>query len=61
MLRLKSFFKVKFRSVALECLCTVIASMSPQKRRQSPGHNPLSGLQSSLTKFVRQVAEVDLA
>ena len=57
MLRLKSF-KVKFCSVVLGC--TVIASVSPQKGRQSPGHNPLSGLQCSLTKFVCQVANVDL-
>ena len=44
----------------LDVFCTVIASMWPQKRRQSPGHNPLSGLQCSLTKSVRQVAKVDL-
>ena len=46
MLRLKSFFKVKFHSVVLGCLlyhnCLHVAP------KGTPVHNPLSGLQCSL-------------
>jgi hypothetical protein len=55
MLCLKSLFKVKFRSVVLylDAFCTVIASVSPQKGRGVE-------YEYEKTKFVRQVAKVDL-
>jgi hypothetical protein len=53
MLRLKSFFKVKFRSVVLGCLLY-----------RNRLHVALKGkkkiMNNEKTKFVRQVAKVDL-
>ena len=60
MLRLKSFLKVKFRSVVLGCLLYRNRLHVAPKGTPVAGHNPLSGLQRSLNKFVRQVAKVDL-
>jgi hypothetical protein len=42
MLRLKSFFNVKFRSVVLRCLLYRNRLHVAPKRHQSPGHNTLT-------------------
>jgi hypothetical protein len=52
MLRLKSFFKVKFRSVVLRCLL--------YRNRPHVAPKGTKIMNNEKTKFVRQVAKVDL-
>jgi hypothetical protein len=61
MLRLKSFFKVKFRSVVLGCLLYRVWLMYYLDLKKTVVHKQEQNfMHNEKTKFVRQVAKVDL-
>jgi hypothetical protein len=62
MLRLKSFFKVKFRSVVLGCLLYRVWLMYYFDLKKTVVHKTEKKkiMDIEKTKFVRQVAKVDL-
>jgi hypothetical protein len=60
MLRLKSFFKVKFRSVVLGCLLYRVWLMYYFDLKTVAHKQEKKIMNNEKTKFVRQIAEVDL-